>query len=326
VGRAYFLVYLAVVQAHARSNLLRALGFFRGMNTSLECIPCFFKQALFAARAATRDESKAKQVLDRVAALIPDIPLDNPPPETARLIYAAVQEVTGVLDPFKAHKDESIKHALSLYGGMKSAIEISEDPLREAVRIAIAGNVVDLGANPDFDLEGAMKEVFKGELRIDHYDSFKRSLEEARTILYLADNAGETVFDRILIETMEKDTVYYAVRDIPIINDATIVDAQKSGIGRVARIVSSGCDAPGTILKRCSQEFLDIFERVDVIVSKGQGNLESLSGQEGAIFFLLKVKCPVIARHLGTKTGGMILKDGRVPESSAFEYQGRKKT
>ena len=294
------------------------------MNTYLECIPCFFSQALFAARAATRDEKKAKQVLDRVAGLIPGIPLDNPPPETARLIYSAVREVTGVLDPFKAHKDESIENALSLYGGLKSAVESSEDPLRTAVRIAIAGNVIDLGANPDFDLEGEMKEVFKRELWADHYESFKRSLEEARTILYLGDNAGETVFDRILIETMKKDTVY-AVRDIPIINDATIEDAQKSGIGKVARIVSSGCDAPGTILKRCSQEFLDILGMADVIVSKGQGNLESLSGQEGPIFFLLKVKCPVIARHLGTKTGEMILKDGRVPESSAFEYQGRKK-
>ncbi|MBW2067006.1 MAG: DUF89 family protein [Deltaproteobacteria bacterium] len=295
------------------------------MNTYLECIPCFFRQALFAARAATNDERKAKQVLDKVAALIPDLPLDSPPTETARLIYSAIREVTGVFDPFKVHKEESIKNALSLYPRLKSAVECSEDPLRTAVRIAIAGNVIDLGANTDFDLDDAMEEILRKELWIDHYESFKRSVAEARTILYLGDNAGETVFDRILIETLEKDTVY-AVRDVPVINDATIEDAQKSGIGKLARIVSSGCDAPGTILKRCSQEFLDIFEMADVILSKGQGNLESLSGEEGPIFFLLKVKCPVIAQHLGAKAGEMILKDGRLKKISAFEYHGRRES
>lgn len=280
------------------------------MKTYLECIPCFFKQALFAARAATKDERKVKQVLDRIAELIPGIPLGNPPPETARLIYSAVREITGVPDPFKAHKDESIENALSLYPELKSEVEKSEDPLRTAVRIAIAGNAIDLGANPGSDPKVEMGDLFKEEPSIDDYASFKSMLGKARTVLYLGDNAGETVFDRVLIETMAKDTVY-AVRDSPIINDATVEDAEKSGIDRVARIITSGCDAPGIILKRCSQEFLDVWGTADVIVSKGQGNLESLSGEEGPIFFLLKVKCPVIARHLGAGIGEMILKDGR---------------
>ena len=281
------------------------------MNTYLECIPCFFRQALFAARAATDDEKKAKQVLDRIAELIPDIPLDSPPPETARLIYRAVREVTGVVDPYNAYKARSIENALSLYEGLKSVVESAEDPLLTAVKIAITGNVIDLGANPNFDLEGEMKDVFERTISTDHYESFRRSVEKARTVLYLGDNAGETVFDKILIETLEKNTIY-AVRDIPIINDANIEDAEKSRIGEVARIMSSGCDAPGTILKRCSGEFLDIFRAADIIVSKGQGNFESLSGEEAPIFFLLKVKCPVIARHLGKKTSEIILKDIRL--------------
>jgi uncharacterized protein with ATP-grasp and redox domains len=291
------------------------------MNTYLDCIPCFLKQALFAARAATKDEGKAKEVLDRVAQLIPSIPLESSPPETARYIYHAVREVTGVADPFEAYKQRSIEKALSLYAELKTTADSSEDPLRMALKMAIAGNVIDLGADPDFDLEREMRNLFREDLTEDHYESFKRSLEKARTILYLADNAGETVFDRILIESMGKETVY-AVRDIPIINDATMEDARKSGIGKVARIVSSGCDAPGTILTRCSPEFLGLFSQADLIVSKGQGNFESLSGAEAPIFFLLKVKCPVIARHLGTKTGEMILKDGRLQENSPFEYQG----
>jgi len=293
------------------------------MNTYLECIPCFLKQALFAARAATTDEKKVKRVLDRVAGLIPEIPLDNPPPETARLVYSAIREVTGVTDPFKAYKDISIEKALSLYDELRSTVQRSEDPLRTAVRIAIAGNVVDLGANPDLDLEEELRNILRNDLHENQYQSFKCSLENARTILYLGDNAGETVFDRILIETMGKDTVY-GVRDIPIINDATVEDAQNSGVGEVARIVSSGCDAPGTILKRCSQEFLNLFAGSDLIVSKGQGNFESLSGEKAPIYFFLKVKCPVIARHLGAQTGDMILQDNRQQESSPSEYQGRK--
>ncbi len=281
------------------------------MNTYLECIPCFFKQALFAARAATEDETKVKQVLDRVSGLVPEIALDSPPPETARLIYGAVRDVTGVVDPFKVHKRESIERALSLYEELQSFVEGAEDRLLAAVRTAICGNVIDFGANPDFDLRAEINDVFGKAPSIDHYESFKRSLEPARTVLYLADNAGETVFDRILIETMAKETVY-AVRDIPIINDATMEDAEKSRIGEVARIISSGCDYPGTILERCSQEFLDIFEKADLIVSKGQGNFESLSGVQAPIFVLLKVKCPVIARHLGAETGDLILKDCRL--------------
>ena len=284
------------------------------MKTYLECIPCFFRQALSAARAATKDERKVKEVLDTVAGLIPRIPLESPPPETARLVYGAVREVTGVADPFHDYKEKSIENALSLYGELKSAVHGAGDPLRAAVSMAIAGNVIDLAANPDFDLQADMEDFLQRALVVDHYESFRQRLEKARTVLYLGDNAGETVFDRILIETMDKDTVF-AVRDVAIINDATVEDAEKSGIGEVARIISSGCDAPGTILERCSREFLDIFRMADLIVSKGQGNLESLSGEEGPIFFLLKVKCPVIARHLGTQGSGLVLKDCRVQQS-----------
>jgi uncharacterized protein with ATP-grasp and redox domains len=281
------------------------------MKTYLDCIPCFLKQALFASRAATDDEKKIKRVLDSIAERIPDIPLNNPPPETARIVYGVVRDVIGIADPFKEYKGKSIKNALRLYEELKSAVEHSDDPLRTAIAIAIAGNVIDPGAHQHFDLQEEMKDVLGRSLSIDHYESFKKSVTRARTVLYLGDNAGETVFDRILIETLRKETVF-AVRHIPIINDATAEDARMSGIDKAARIISSGCDAPGTILERCSPQFMEVFEKADVIVSKGQGNLESLSETGGAIFFLLKVKCPVIARHLAIPEGSLVLKDGRL--------------
>ncbi len=281
------------------------------MRTYLECIPCFFKQALFAARAATGDENKIKRALDMVAELVPDIPMDSPPPEIARLVYGAVREATKVSDPFRVHKDHSIERALGFYDQLKSDVAASGDPLRTAAKIAIAGNVIDFGATQRFDLDGEMKDVLMKTPAIEDYESFKRSVDAARTVLYVGDNAGETVFDRILIETMRKST-FYAVRDVPIINDATIEDAVKSGIDKTARIISSGCDAPGAVLKRCSREFLDIFKTADVVISKGQGNLEALSGEKRAIFFLLKVKCRIAARHLGAPEGSIILKDSRL--------------
>ncbi|MFP4036926.1 MAG: damage-control phosphatase ARMT1 family protein [Desulfobacteraceae bacterium] len=291
------------------------------MNTYLDCIPCFLKQALFAARAATNDDKRIKEVLDRVARLTPSIPLGNPPPETARLVYGVVREVTGVEDPFKAHKEKSIQKALSLYDELKSLVKNSKDPLHTAVRVAIAGNVIDLGVNQAFDLEAEMKDLLQRRLSARHYRCFTQNLEKARTVLYLGDNAGETVFDRILIEALGRDTVY-AVREVPIINDATFEDAEKSGISEVARIVSSGCDAPGTILKRCSPEFLEIYNNSDLIISKGQGNFESLSEEKGPVFFLFKVKCPVIAGHIGVDIGEMILKDARLPGYRSFDDRG----
>lgn len=277
------------------------------MKTYLDCIPCFFKQALFAARAALDDDEKIKQVLDRIGMLVSEIPLHRPPAETGREVYRTVREVTGVDDPFAGLKAESIKKALALYPSLKEVVEISEDRLETAVRLAVAGNIIDFGANPDFQLEQEIQEALRKEPAINHYEAFKNKLEGAREILYLADNAGETVFDKILIEVMAKPVIY-AVRDGPVINDATVEDAIKSGLDEVAKVVSSGWDAPGVILNRCPEEFLDRFKRADLIISKGQGNYETLSSEQRPIFYLLKAKCPIIARDLGVKQGDTVIK------------------
>lgn len=279
------------------------------MKTYLDCIPCFFKQALFAARAALDDEEKIKQVLDRIGELVSEIPLHSSPPETGREVYRIVREVTGVNDPFASLKTESIRKALSLYPSMKEVVKTSGDPLETAVRLAVAGNIIDFGADPDFELEQDIQEALRREPAINHFDVLKNKLKGAREILYLADNAGETVFDKIFIEAIDKPVVY-AVRERPVINDATIEDAIKSGLDEVARVISSGCDAPGVIPNRCTEEFLDLFQRADLIISKGQGNYETLSSEQRPIFYLLKAKCPVIARDLGVKKGDTVIKYG----------------
>ena len=279
------------------------------MKTYLDCIPCFFKQAIFAARAALSDEETIKAVLDRVGMLISRIPLHASPPETGREVYRIVREVTGVNDPFAGLKAESINRALALYPEFKEAAGGADDPLETAVRLAIAGNVIDFGADPDFQLEEDIEAIVAAQPATNHFDTFRQTLARARSVLYLGDNAGETVFDRILIEVMGKPTVY-VVRDKPVINDATVTDAAQSGLDTVATIISSGWDGPGVLVDRGSEAFLHHFRTADLVISKGQGNYETLSSEQRPIFFLLKAKCPVIARDLGVNVGDTIIKCG----------------
>ena len=277
------------------------------MKTYFDCFPCFLKQALRAARIATDDEKKIKKVLDEVGMLIRNIPLESTPPEIGRLIYYKVGEITGNSDPYREIKSESTKEALSLYPFLKSEVEKSNDRLLTAIRIAIAGNVIDFGANWNFNLKHDVEEILDKDFAICDYDLFKDCLDRTGEILYIGDNAGECVFDRVLIEEMKKPVIY-AVRDVPIINDATYEDAVGAGIDKVATIMSSGTDGPGAILGTFSSEFKEVYNNSKFIISKGQGNYESLSNERRPIFFLLKTKCNVIANDIGVSEGDIVLK------------------
>jgi uncharacterized protein with ATP-grasp and redox domains len=141
-----------------------------------------------------------------------------------------------------------------------------------------------------------------------HIAEFAQAVEEAEDILYLTDNAGEVVFDRLLLEQLPRKKVTVAVRGKPVINDATMEDAEYVGLAEVARIIDNGSDAPGTILSDCSDTFRRRFERADLIISKGQGNYETLADCPRPIYFLLQVKCPIIARDLNCQVGTAILR------------------
>ena len=179
--------------------------------------------------------------------------------------------------------------SLSLYPSSKKKIAESEDTLLTAIKIAIAGNIIDFGASSSFDIEREINEVFEKKCAICDYEQFKLQLANTDEILYIGDNAGESVFDRLLIEELKKP-VTYAVRGIPVINDVTYDDAVQAGIDKVATILSSGTDAPGAVLETCSAEFREAYRNSRFIISKGQGNYEALSEERRPIFFLLKVK------------------------------------
>lgn len=277
------------------------------MKTYIDCLPCFMDQALRAGRIATKDEAKIKELLDYVGSLIKDIPMENTPPETGDIIYRAVRQITGVADPYKEIKKSNIKEALALYPELKKIVKLSENRLLTAIRIAIAGNVIDLGVNKKFNLIEDVAKILKQDFAILHIDEFIEELDKAESILYLGDNAGESVFDKILIEELGKP-VTYVVRDVPVINDVTIKDAIASGLEEVTEIISSGTSAPGTILNLCNEDFLNRFYSADMIISKGQGNYEGLSNVDRSVFFLLKAKCSVIANNLNVKENDIVLK------------------
>ncbi len=277
------------------------------MKTYLDCFPCFMYQALRAGRASTNDENKIKELIDSIGTMIKDIPMDNTPPETGDIIYRKVREITGVADPYKKIKTSSIIEALSLYPELKKIVSSSENRLFTAVRLSIVGNVIDFGVNKQFNIIEELEKILKQDFAILHFDEFVTQLEKAKSVLYLGDNAGESVFDKILIEELGKP-VTYIVRDISVINDVTIKDAIDSGLDEVAEIISSGTSAPGTILELCNTAFLERFKNADMVISKGQGNYEGLSNVDRSVFFLLKAKCNVIAKDLNVQENDIVLK------------------
>jgi len=281
------------------------------VKTQLDCFPCLVSQALNTAKMITPEKEKIQNIMNRVCLFLPTKTLDVTPSEFGREVYRIVSSVTGIEDPFREIKKLHTKQALQLYPKLKALIRSSEDPLLTAIRISIAGNVIDFGTTAKFDMEKDLETILKMDFAVYHYLEFCKALNEANTILFIGDNAGETVFDRLLIEELGKP-VTYAVRERPIINDAIYEDAVEAGIDKVAEIFSSGCDAPGCILHMCSDEFLELYNSAELIISKGQGNYEGLSDEHRPIFFLLKAKCPVVASDIGVPLGSIILKITRI--------------
>jgi damage-control phosphatase, subfamily I len=278
------------------------------MKTSLDCVPCFVRQALEAVRMITPDKSVHERTLRDVLQWASIMDFDDSPPVMAQKIHRRLREITGIDDPYCEIKKHHNRMALKLFPELQDRIKKSGDPLILAARLAIAGNVIDLGVKESISEEDifkavsqALEEPFTGD-----QEKFRRSVSESERILYLADNAGEIVFDRLLIEQLSPGKVTLVVRGRPVINDATLNDAETAGLHRIVKIIDNGSDSPGTSLEDCSKEFPEFFNKADMIIAKGQGNFESLSGRGENIFFLLKAKCPVIADHIGLPVGTQI--------------------
>lgn len=276
------------------------------METELDCIPCFVRQALEAVKMVTNDKSKQEIVLREVLSELSKISFDGPPTEIAHVVHGIVKKVADNPDPYKDVKEKSNRIALELYPKLKQMVENSENRILTAVKLAIAGNIIDYGPSSQFDINKTIEEVLSQDLEINDFEKFEQMLSNAKNIIYLGDNAGEIVFDRVLLEEMPDKKITFFVRAEPILNDATIDEAREVGIDKMADIKKISVDHEG--MDRNSEEFINYLREADMVISKGQGNYEALSDRKAGVFFLLKIKCPAVAKHIKAKVGSTVLK------------------
>jgi damage-control phosphatase, subfamily I len=243
------------------------------MKTYPECLPCFLRQSIQAAKLAGGDEASQKRTADEVEKFLQAVKLSDSPPKTSRNMHIIIRKFLDNPDPYKTLKNKYNELALSMYPFLEEKVKHSKDRLLTAIRIAIAGNVIDFGAQLEFELDKDINDVLYRDFAVFDYEAFKKALEKEKNILYVGDNTGETVFDRILIEEITEKygtKIQYAVKESPIINDATREDAVFAGIDKSAEIISSGCNSPGIVLEYCGKEFMGIYNSAKLIISKGQ--------------------------------------------------------
>jgi hypothetical protein len=279
------------------------------VKTYFDCIPCLLRQTLEAGRLVSDDESLHERLMREILAAAAQMDLRRPPPVMAQYIHRRIRELSGNDDPYRAIKQRFNRTAWDLLPALKERIDTADDPLPMAVRAAIAGNVIDLGAKTGLEeshVREAMEQCLEAPLAGD-VPAFARAIEQVDEVLYLADNAGEVVFDRLLIEQLLPRRVTVVVKGGPIINDAVMADAREARLDEMAELIDNGSDAPGTMLDQCSDDFRRRFDEAPLVIAKGQANYETLNDARRPIFFLLQVKCPLIAKNIGQPLGRLLL-------------------
>lgn len=277
------------------------------MRTQIDCIPCFLRQTLDACRQVTTDQVAIEATMREVLAAAANFDYSKPPPAMGQIIHRVLRQHIGHPDPYLEVKKQSTEYALRFAPKAQSLIDASEQPFETAVRFAIAGNILDFAVCSDWDegrIDNSLEGALEHQIDTEAVHDLQERISVAESVLILGDNAGETVFDRLLIECFPgQPKVTYAVKGSPVINDATLEDACHAGIDRVARLIHNGNDAPGTIIEQASPLLLDCFGNADVVIAKGQANFETLSVSTRSVDFLTQIKCPVIAERYGYDVG-----------------------
>ncbi len=272
------------------------------MKAFLDCIPCVLQQGLRTVRLTTDDEQVHRRVVVALLAELATADLTATPMELGQIVQRIVGKIADCSDPYAAIKKDSNAQALKLYPRLRDIVAAADDPLRTATQIAIAGNILDFGIpHLKIDIEATLGRVLQSPFAIDDYELFTQHLAQVSNVLYLADNAGEIVFDRVLIEQMLSKSVVVAVKSEPFINDATREDAEAAGLTDQVPVI----EVP--IYPDTSPQFEEAWANAELIISKGQANYEAYSEADGPLFFLLLAKCDFVAQDIGVNKGDMIL-------------------
>ena len=290
------------------------------MKLYLECIPCYIRQAFEAAQMATDNKRLQEKILRE--SLIAASKFDSN--EIGLLTHAKIQKVIRKIapkgDPYKEAKEKINNVCLDMSDEIKKIIVNSKDSFETSLRIAIAGNIIDFGQGTNFNksiIKGTINSALSQNLDKNKVEILKENIDKAKNILYIGDNAGEIVFDKIFIEQLPKDKITFVVRGGPAMNDSTMEDAETVGMTDVVRVITTGLDMAASVLPLCSKKFLNEYEKSDLVIAKGQGNYEALSDEKKNIFFLLKIKCPVICKSFNGKYNvGDIVIDNNISVSA----------
>ncbi len=283
------------------------------MKTYDECLSCFERQASEACALCDMTPEKTAEVVDTVRAKTAEFSRSRSPVEMAVDIHALVHAAAGNEDPYAAIKQASNQACRDSMPVLTEYATLSTHPYKTAVKLAIAGNLIDFGAYKPVTLSDGhilrtVQETLEQPLSGDSIEDLIALIDSAENILFVGDNAGECFLDTFLLDQMPCERVTYAVRGKPVLNDATMADAEAAGVHKRCRVIDTGDGTPGVILDHCSETFMTTFNEADLVIAKGQGNYESLSEIPSKTrAFLTKVKCPVIARDIGHPAGSNVI-------------------
>lgn len=285
------------------------------MNITEECVKCIVGQINKATKLLNLEANLANEINLEVEKRSQNFDFKKSPPFVAKDVYEYLAFKTNLKDPLENLKNTSIKKAKEYVPFLENKIAQSDDKLFASIKAAVSGNVIDFATTLEFSLEKEIENIFHTDFSINNYKEFKEELEKTNQLIILADNAGENIFDKILVKNISilypNIKIYYATRGKAIINDITTKEAFESGIDEYCQVISSGVDTPGLEKSQASKEFMEIYEKTPLVLSKGMGNFECLESlNESKIFFLFKVKCSVVSDTIGEDIGNIILKRG----------------
>lgn len=283
------------------------------MNIDTACVECIINQSTKVANAISADKALSNKLTSTVIEMSKDFSFNDNPPEIASYVYEKMAEIANKTDLYDEVKELSTIKAISFVPLVKEKIISSNNKLLTATKTAVAGNVIDLAAAVEFDLEDELNKIYDVDFAHDDFNKLESELQKAKKVLVIGDNVGEHIFDYVYIETLKE--LYpsiefsYMVRGNPIINDVTIKEAKEAGFDELCNLVDSGVNTPGFTYNRANDFSKKLFDEACLVISKGMGNYECMSpSHRKNICFLLKVKCDVVSSSLSCKIGSIICK------------------
>lgn len=283
------------------------------MKVHYECASCFLRQSREALDLATDDEDLKMEITEKINNLLcSEFRKGAVSNKLGTKIHRIIKKDTGNPDPYLKLRETSDEIAMQFLPQVVKILE-EKNGIKDYLKAAIAGNVLDFGAlGLESDIEGLVMSTVNKDLAVDHSPELEKELRKAKNVLYLADNVGEIVFDKLLIKKIHEYgvEVTVALKEDPILNDACMKEALEVGLDEVARLTTTGTDAVGVIYDDLSENFKKQFWEADLIIAKGLGNYEGLSEVDMGdkpVFCLLNAKCKPIARDIGVKVGDNVV-------------------